>query len=197
MKTDLLFGSFPFIAGSRVTLSRMTEMDLKALWDVMGDEENYRFLPTAAAADLGECVRRFRRAEELFKERRAVMLGVYPTEAEYRLIGTLTVGDIDERVGACTLSFVLGRAYTGRGYAACAVQAAADYLLGSIGFNRIAAYVLPVNDPAARTLERCGFQREGTLREAFFWPDKGVVDLTVYSLLKSDRKTGREKHFYF
>lgn len=48
MKTSLLFSSFPFITGEKVTLSRMTELDLRALWEIMGDDENYRFAPTAA-----------------------------------------------------------------------------------------------------------------------------------------------------
>ena len=35
-------------------------------------------------------------------------------------------------------------------------------------------------------LERCGFVKEGTIREGFLWPDKGIVDLSLYSLLPTD-----------
>ena len=34
MNTDLLFSSYPFISGDRVTLTRITELDLEALWDI-------------------------------------------------------------------------------------------------------------------------------------------------------------------
>ena len=43
MNTSLLFSSFPFITGPNVTLSRMTDMDAEALWEVLGDEENFRY----------------------------------------------------------------------------------------------------------------------------------------------------------
>ena len=42
MKTSLLFSSFPFIASEKVTLTRMTELDLNAMWEIMGDDDNYR-----------------------------------------------------------------------------------------------------------------------------------------------------------
>ena len=43
-----------------------------------------------------------------------------------------------------------------------------------------------IEDQTAPT--RCGFVKEGTIREGFYWPDKGIVDLTVYSLLPTDKK---------
>ena len=48
--------------------------------------------------------------------------------------------------------------------------------------------MLPINYRAVLVLERCGFVKEGTIREGFYWPDKGIVDLTVYSLLPTDKK---------
>ncbi len=193
MKMNLLFSSFPFLAAEKVTLSRMTELDLKALWEIMGDEENYRFAPTAALRSPGECAAKLRQAEALFREKRAVVLGIYPNGREHRLVGTLEIFDVDSVVESASITFTLNQRYTGQGYASASVRAVAEYLMNTIGVHRIQAYVLPINYRGVLVLERCGFQKEGTIREGFLWPDKGIVDLTLYSLLPSDlrpKKTG-------
>lgn len=197
MKTNLLFSSFPFIAGEKVTLSRMTELDLKDLWVVMGDEENYRFSPTAALRSPNECVIKLRQAEALFREKRAVVLGIYPTSGEHQLVGTLELSDIDPEIQSVRINFKLGRRYTGKGYASSAVRAVSEYLMETIGANRIEAYVMPINYRGVLVLERCGFQKEGTIREGFLWPDKGIVDLTLYSLLPSDLRPKRAGPAYY
>ncbi len=197
MKTHLLFGGYPFLAGDKVTLSRITELDLKSLWTVWGDEENFRFLPTAALRSPAECTERLREAEQLFAQRRQVTLGIYPAQGEYRLIGVLTVFHLDPQVESASLSVVLAREYTGQGYASSAIRAAAAYLQDTVGVHRLQAAILPTNYRAGLALESCGFRKEGTVREGFFWPDKGIVDLTLYSLLPSDRRPQQAKNIVF
>ncbi len=197
MKTNLLFSSFPFITSEKVTLSRMTELDLNALWEIMGDDENYRFAPTAALRSPAECAAKLRQAETLFRERRAVVLGIYPNDADHRLAGTLEILDADPEVEAVTITFTLNRKDTGMGYASSSVRAVSDYLINTVGARRIQAYVLPINYRGILVLERCGFQKEGTIREGFLWPDKGIVDLTLYSLLPSDRRPKSQGQTYY
>ncbi len=197
MKTNLLFSSFPFISSEKVTLTRMTEMDLPGLWEIMGDEENYRFAPTAALRSSGECAAKLRQAESLFREKRAVVLGIYPNGGSHRLVGTLEIFDVDPQVEAVSITFTLNHRDTGRGYASAAVRAVTEYLMETIGVHRIQAYVLPINYRGVLVLERCGFQKEGTIREGFLWPDKGVVDLTLYSLLPSDLRPKKSGPAYY
>ena len=66
------------------------------------------------------------------------------------------------------------------------VHAMTDYLFGEIGVNRIQATLLPENVRSKRVLQKTGFQKEGLLRQVSFWKGRGIVDLEVYSLLRSD-----------
>jgi len=197
MKTDLLFSSFPFIAAEKVTLTRMTELDLKPLWEIMGDDGNYRFAPTAALRSPAECAGKLKQAEALFREKRAVVLGIYPNGTDHRLVGTMEILDVNPEVESATITFTLNQKDTGMGYASSAVRAVSDYLMGTVGAHRIQAYVLPINYRGVLVLERCGFQKEGTIREGFLWPDKGIVDLTLYSLLPSDRRPKKQGQTYY
>ena len=124
MNTDLLFSSYPFISGDRVTLTRITELDLEALWDIWGDEENYRFWPTAALPAPAECARQLRQADQRFREKRSVLLGIYPNGAGQTLAGVLKLYGIDPRVEALSLQVMVAQKYQGRGYGSGAVEAA-------------------------------------------------------------------------
>lgn len=188
MKTSLLFSSFPFIASEKVTLTRMTELDLNAMWEIMGDEENYRFAPTAALRTPAECGMKLRQIEAMFRDRAAITLGIYPNGRENRLAGFFELYGIDPTVRSVTVRFTLHRECTGMGYASSALRAAVEYLFDTIGAHRVQAYVLPTNYRGVLVLERCGFLKEGTIREGFLWPDKGIVDLSLYSLLPTDRR---------
>ena len=186
MKTDLLFSSYPFITSEKVTLTRISELDLSRLWEILGDEGNYRFRPTAPLASPGECAGQLRRMDRLFREKRAAVLGIYPNGEDQRLAGIFEITLEDPQVACVTLDIILHPGKAGQGLASAAVRAGCAYLFRTIGVRRVQAYVLPIHYRAAHLFEGCGFQKEGTIREGFLWPDKGIVDLTLYSLLPSD-----------
>ncbi|WP_369298858.1 GNAT family N-acetyltransferase [uncultured Neglectibacter sp.] len=186
MKTNLLFSSFPFIAGEKVTLTRMTELDLRSLWEIMGDDENYRFAPTAALRTYSECAPKLRQAEALFRERKAVVLGIYSNDGNHQLVGIFEIFDVAPEVETASIRFTINRRYWGKGYASGALREVTEYLMEKVELHRIQAYVMPINYRGILVLERCGFQKEGTIREGILWPDKGIVDLSLYSLLPTD-----------
>ena len=47
-------------------------------------------------------------------------------------------------------------------------------------------FVMPENIKSLNVLKRCGFVEEGTIRKGYIWKDKGIVDLTLYSVLKEE-----------
>ena len=188
MNTGLLFSSFPFIAGSGLSLTQMTDLDLDAMWEILGDEENFRYAPTGPLAYPELCMVKLRQTQALFNDRMAVMLGIYPIGGSGRLSGIFEIYNIDPQTRSVTVRFTISRASTGKSLATGALRAACSYLIDTIGVNRIQAYVLPANYRGALVLERCGFVKEGTIREGFYWPDKGIVDLCLYSLLPTARR---------
>ena len=186
MKTDLLFSSYPFITSEKVTLTRISELDLSRLWEILGDEGNYRFRPTAPLASPGECAGQLRRMDRRFREKRAVVLGIYPNGKDQRLAGIFEITLADPQVACVTLDIILHPGKAGQGLASAAVRAGCAYLFRTIGVRRVQAFLLPIPYRAAHRFEGCGVEKEGTIREGFLWPDKGIVDLTLYSLLPSD-----------
>lgn len=197
MNVQLLFSNFPFLSGKGLTLARMTDLDLEAMWEIMGDEENYRYAPTAALRSPTQCLHKLVQAEAMFRDQVAVILGIYPNGGGNRLAGIFEIYGIDPQVESATIRFTLSRKATGNSYATGAVRACVDYLMATIGVHRIQAYVVPANYRGVLVLERCGFIKEGTIREGFLWPDKGIVDLSLYSLLPTDFRRGAAMQHLF
>lgn len=63
------------------------------------------------------------------------------------------------------LGYWVGVPYWGRGIATEAVNAAVEYGFGFFNLNRITASCFADNAPSLRVLEKCGFEREGVLRQ--------------------------------
>lgn len=195
MKTSMLFSTFPFITSERVTLSRMMETDAKSLWEVMSDDENYRYNPDGALRTIEDVILKIQQIDSIFQEEKAVVLGIYANDNLNKLLGFFEIADINTEIDCVTIGFMVNRSYTGRGYATAAVDAAGKYLFEKVRVNRIQAYVMPTNTRSEQLMAHCGFIKEGVIREGFLWPDKGLVDLSLYSMLKSDymkRKKGDE-----
>ena len=158
MKSSLLFSSYPFITGEKVTLTRVTDMDNGSLWQIFSDEDSHRFTPEGALRSPRECAAKLRQYETMFQERRGVVLGIYSTLNQ--LVGLLEISHIDPQVESVTLSFILNQEFVGQGFASSAVRAACDYLFRTVGVRRIQCLVLPTNYRAVLVLERCGFVKE-------------------------------------
>ncbi|WP_242974011.1 GNAT family N-acetyltransferase [Anaerocolumna aminovalerica] len=85
-----------------------------------------------------------------------------------------------------TIGYRLNDRFWGNGIATKTVRAMTDYLFNDIGINRIQAFVMPQNVKSANVLRRTKFVEEGVIRQGHIWKGKGVVDLVLFSMLKSE-----------
>jgi RimJ/RimL family protein N-acetyltransferase len=74
----------------------------------------------------------------------------------------------------------LGEPYWDRGIMTAAARAASDYAMSRFGLVRLEARVFEWNPRSMRVLEKCGFEREGTLRKSVFKEDR-VIDSVLYA----------------
>lgn len=88
--------------------------------------------------------------------------------------------------GVVECGYWLGRQYWGRGLATEALRLILPYAFSERRFRRVEAYVFATNGTSARVLEKCGFVREGVLREAVTDREGAVLDAWLYSRLQRD-----------
>lgn len=182
-----LFEEFPRIESDELILRKIEPADADDLFKIYSNEALFRFTPGSPRKTIEAVANMIGHFERDFGKRKTVILGVYLKTDPARVIGTAEMFDYEKNVNMITVGYRLHEAFQGRGIATKAVRMMAEYLFTEIGINRIQAFVMPENEKSHAVLLRNGFAKEGTIRQGYHWTGRGVVDLTLYSLLRSDR----------
>ena len=108
-------------------------------------------------------------------------------EAQGEAIGAITlVFQPEPKHHSAEIGFWLGEQYWNKGIATEAVRAFTQYGFREHGLSRIYAHVFAWNVASMRVLEKCGYQREGLLRQSAV-KDGKMVDEVLYAKLHGDR----------
>ncbi|MER7915533.1 MULTISPECIES: GNAT family N-acetyltransferase [unclassified Streptomyces] len=105
-----------------------------------------------------------------------------------RLMGTVGLKKTDWRGRTSEVGYWVSPWARGHGIAAEATRALAHWLLTGHRFERLELRAATANTASQKTALRCGFHREGILRNAGFVHD-GRVDLVLFSLVADDLRT--------
>ncbi|MBP1590264.1 MAG: GNAT family N-acetyltransferase [Kiritimatiellae bacterium] len=171
----------PVIGTVRLVLRALERSDVPALLEWMPDPALYRFWgKTPGRTDKNPAL--------LFakpgKASQSFHLGIVRKDSG-KAIGELWVYLIEGNRMA-KIAIRLGRPHQGRGFASEALRAMIDFCFARTELQRIWTDVDVRNDASVRLLERCGFIREGRIRQGKMvstW-----CDYYLYGLLRSDIK---------
>ncbi len=122
-----------------------------------------------------------RRFHAKWQERSSLILAIWSRDGKDYLGGTGFHG-LDWTVPSCELGYFLRPDAHGRGYASEAVRLLVDFGLKSLAARRIWASCDAQNVRSVRVLERCGFAREGTLKNERRNLQGGLRDTLLFGL---------------
>jgi len=114
-----------------------------------------------------------------------VSLGICLKEND-KLIGMTFLNDIDmhNRTGHCP-SLIGDKEYWGKGYATEARMLILHHAFIDRGLNRVWAKIITDNIASIRMCEKCGYKKEGELRQSRF-KNGNMVNQYLYAVLKED-----------
>lgn len=124
---------------------------------------------------------RIRRYRQDARERSSYTFLIFDA-SERSIYGGITLGRIQRGVAQCgTIGYWMGEPHAGNGIMTAAVRLVCAFAFEAAGLHRLEAACLPRNERSSRLLRRCGFQREGHLREylkiAGVWEDHHLYAL--------------------
>ncbi len=169
------------LKGSRISLRPATEADLEEFQRARTDiETRGPWVPVPRTSFL-----RLRADFEQggwWSEDEGVFFAVDDSD---RLLGYVSWGKLNGSLPDVEIAYgIFDRSTFGTGTATEAVGLLVRYLFDAYSMNRLIAYVHPENVASQRVVEKNGFTRESTAREA--WPHKGTWhDVHVYALTRS------------
>ncbi len=102
-------------------------------------------------------------------------------------VGDIAAVKLNEDTRCAEIGYCLGRNWWGRGIMPEALKAVTDFLLDSVGMERVEARHDTENPNSGRVMLNCGMKYEGTLRAADR-NNRGICDVCLYALLKRDRE---------
>ena len=93
-------------------------------------------------------------------------------------IGLLPMNDVHAR--SAHIGYWLGEPYWGRGIMSGVVRAVSEHALTTLGFLRLEAPVFAWNPASMRVLEKCGYSREGVMKNSVY-KDGELIDSMLYA----------------
>ncbi len=175
------FDPFPEIETERLSLVRVNNTHLEALFEMLSDPKvaEFDYFYPIDCIDKGlDFIKRF---DNELKNRQEITWGICLKETG-KLIGTCGLGNFDMPARRAELGYALNRSEWNKGYATEALKGVLDYAFNQMCINRVEAMVTPGNNSSLRVLEKLNFQREGLVRERDFIKGQ-LVDGIIMGLL--------------
>jgi len=120
-----------------------------------------------------------------WSERKYFFYGIFKKETG-DWIGQVYIGSINWDLPSFTIGYIADVDHQHIGYITEAVMAASRMLFEVLGAHRVQADCNETNIRSWQLLERCGFKREGHLRENKIGPDGSFHGDYIYGILKSE-----------
>ena len=110
---------------------------------------------------------------------------IYNWVIEYnrRVIGSISVTQIDNKNESCEIGYCIGCNYWNKGIMTEAVSAVLKYLFVEAGFHRVFAKHDVENPASGIVMQKCNMLYEGKLREQYRRHDGTFSDSLIYSIL--------------
>lgn len=182
-----LYEQFPHIITEEITLRKITASDLDSLYEIYSNERLFQYSPVMLKKNKDTVANMIGHFERDFNKGKEIFLGICLNSDPDNIVGVAEIFDYSQDVNMVTIGYRLNDRFWGKGIATKTVKAMTDYLFNGIGISRVQAFVMPENIKSQNVLERNGFIKEGIVRQGYVWKGKGVIDLILYSQLKSDR----------
>ncbi|WP_243128275.1 GNAT family N-acetyltransferase [Clostridium chromiireducens] len=180
------YEQFPHIVADEITLRKIVVSDLDSLFEIYNNEKLFQYSPLMLKKNKDTVANMIGHFERDFNKRKEIFLGICLNSEPNNIVGVAEIFDYSHDVNMITIGYRLNDRFWGKGIATKTVKAMTDYLFNDIGINRIQAFVMPENIKSQNVLQRNSFVKEGIIRQGCVWKGQGVVDLILYSLLKSD-----------
>lgn len=179
------------IKTERLILRRFTPCDAREMYENWASDERVtRFLTWQAhnsPKDTKKIVKKW------CKDYKNPALYLWAMEFGGKIIGSISVVELDENSERADLGYCMGYAYWNKGIMTEAVSAVIDFLFSEIGVNRIGIRHAVKNPGSGRVAQKCGMAYEGTMREYFKNAAGELLDISFYGILKREWETGNKK----
>ncbi|WP_155590992.1 GNAT family N-acetyltransferase [Lysinibacillus cavernae] len=172
-----------FLAGHSITLQQMALADLEAF--VAIESENTSLLLANDEIPFPHTVEDHTAFfHGISGKKEEFIFGIYEKTTN-DLIGSCGVYSVNWQNSTCAVGISIGQQWHGHGYGTDAMRTLIDFIFDYMAVQKIKLQVFSFNKAAIRSYEKCGFTKEGILRQELF--RFGTFhDVLLFGLLRSE-----------
>lgn len=175
------------LTSDRLLLRRFTYADVEAMYkNWANDDEVTRYLTWTSHGSEQFTEKIIRLWVDSYQEVTAYSWAICLKSDSNQPIGSIALGNIDDRLEAMEIGYALGKNWWHQGYMSEALERVIQFAFENIGINRLVGHHAVANLHSGLVMKKCGMQYEGRIREAGFDNQGQRVDLVQYSLLAKD-----------
>jgi len=172
------------IQGKLIRLRAVEKEDLKQLRDWRNEPEIKKFTREYIELSMQN---QMQWLESLAKDKNTIMFAVETKKG--KLIGCTGLTYIDWKNRGAEVSIYIGeKRYKGRGYGTDTLKTLMDYGFRELNMHMLFGEIFEYNKANIGLFEKCGFKRDGVLRQRLYRDDK-YWNSIFYSILKGEWKT--------
>lgn len=172
-----------FLTGQAITLQQMTSSDLEAFVKIESELKTLLL-----ANDDIPFPNTFEDHSSFFQsisgKKEEFFFGIFEKSSN-ELIGSCAVYAINWKNSTCSVGISIGEQWHGKGLGTDAMKTLIHFIFNYISINKIKLQVFSFNKGAIRSYEKCGFTKEGILRNELFRFGQ-FHDVVLFGLLREE-----------
>lgn len=177
------FSPFPVIETERLILNRVTESDIREVFELRSNPENMKYIPRPLVKNNEDALEHIKMIDEKIENNTGINWGIRLKDNP-KLLGIIGFYRLQPENYRAEIGYMLSPDFHGRGIVPEAIIVLINFGFKDLNLHSIEAVIDPENYASEKVLQKCGFVKEAHLREAEFWEGK-FLDIVVYSLLSS------------
>lgn len=171
----------PLLSGEQIRLRGFRNDDMDGLYALYSDPAVTRYWSFPAWTRREQAASLLQHAIES-RSADTILCWAIADAGHDRLIGSLTLFNINRDQGRADIGYALQSAEWGKGYAKQALSLAINHAFDALALRRVEADIDPRNTASCKLVEGLGFRHEGLLRERWL-VDAALQDSAIYGLL--------------
>lgn len=185
MKAEIYFpDDFPILNTSRLSLKQVNENDAEGFFNLRSDSDFMKYLSRHPMQEMSEAELWVKNIMQSFEQKKGISWKICH-QGQNELLGYIGFWQIDFYNCRGEVGFGLHPNFQGKGLMKEALLAILDYGFNQMNIHSVLADIDPNNLASAGLLQSCGFQKEGYIRENFYF-DGNFLDSEFYGILKRD-----------
>ena len=180
----LNFSPFPELKTPRLLLRKLEKTDANEMFFLRSNENVLRYIGREPAKTIAEAEDFINKINKAVDENDSILWGITFLNDPSAIIGTICLWNFKIESYRTEIGYLLHPDHWRKGIMKEAITSVVDYGFSVLGLHSIEALLSPENIASSSVLESTGFEKEGHLKESFYFNGK-FTDTAIYSRLKT------------